>query len=149
MSMMGGWRLQLLQRKRLVSNSTLQIWEKNMDFLNSRLATSLSKIPTWLRWQLFNWTNPIRSTRIIRRFTTETFFILGQVTPCLIPPENLNSYDLRRARPRSSGQNTVLSTDNFLGLVETLGYLTVPGDSVKCFFDYGYSKVRSCTATIK
>ena len=37
----------------------------------------------------------------------------------------------------------------FLGLVETLGYLTVRGDSVKCFFDYGYSKVRSCTATKK
>ena len=31
----------------------------------------------------------------------------------------------------------------FLGLVETLGYLTVRGDSMECFFDYGYSKDNS------
>ena len=111
--MIGGWRLPLLQRKRLVSNATLQIWEKNMDFLNSRLATSPSRIPTWLRWQPFNWTNPIKSTRIIRKFTTVTFLILGQVTPCLIPPENLNCFELRRTRPRSLGENTALSPDNF------------------------------------
>ena len=31
----------------------------------------------------------------------------------------------------------------FLGLVETLGYLTVRGDSMEYFFDYGYSKDNS------
>ena len=31
----------------------------------------------------------------------------------------------------------------FLGLVETLGYLTIRGDSMECFFDYDYSKENS------
>ena len=31
----------------------------------------------------------------------------------------------------------------FLGLVETLGYLNAHGDSVKCFLDYGYSEENS------
>ena len=30
-----------------------------------------------------------------------------------------------------------------LGLVETLGYLTIHGDGMECFFDYGYSKENS------
>ena len=31
----------------------------------------------------------------------------------------------------------------FLGLFQTLGYLTVRGDSGECFLDYGYSKDKS------
>ena len=31
----------------------------------------------------------------------------------------------------------------FLGLVETLGYLTIRGERMECFFDYGYSKENS------
>ena len=31
----------------------------------------------------------------------------------------------------------------FLGLVETLGYLIVRGDDRECYFDYGYNKGNS------
>lgn len=34
-------------------------------------------------------------------------------------------------------------TGEFLGLIETLGYLTVGGDSGECFLDYGYAKENS------
>ena len=36
-----------------------------------------------------------------------------------------------------------VASGQFLGLVETLGYLTVRGDKHECFFDYSYSKENS------
>ena len=71
------------------------------------------------------------------------FFITGQVTPILNPPEDLQNYipkdnEAKIVRPK---YNDV--SGQFLGLVETLGYLTVCGDKRDCFFDYGYSKENS------
>ena len=66
-------------------------------------------------------------------------FILGQVTPCLNPPENdVKKNEAKIFRPK---YDTV--SGQFWGLVETLGYLTAHGDSVKCLLDYGYSKENS------
>lgn len=61
-------------------------------------------------------------------------FILGQVTPFFNPPKSLKSDEVK-------SNDTVYT--KFLDLVETLGYLTVHGDSMECFFDYGYSKNNS------
>ena len=70
----------------------------------------------------------------------EDYYLLGQVNQCLNPPEDLKNYEchLNEAEFYRPKYDTV--TDEFLGLYETLGYLTVRGDNQECFFDYGYSK---------
>ena len=59
------------------------------------------------------------------------------------PPEDLKNYI-----PKENGAKIVrpkydVASGQFLGLVETLGYLTVRGDERECFFDYGFSKENS------
>ena len=71
------------------------------------------------------------------------FFILGQVTPRLNPPEDLKNYELKKNEAVIFRPKYDTVSGEFLGLVETLGYLTVRGDSMECFFDYGYSKDNS------
>ena len=70
-------------------------------------------------------------------------FIIGQVTPLLNQPENLQEYTPQESKVKilRSKYNTV--TGQFLGLQNCLGYLTVRGDFHKQFFDYGYSKGNS------
>ena len=70
-------------------------------------------------------------------------FILGQVTPFLNPPENLNNYDVNENEAKIFRPKCDTVSRQFWGLVETLGYLAVYGDSVECFLDYGYSKENS------
>lgn len=67
-------------------------------------------------------------------------YILGQVVPMLNPPEDLENYvpkpkEAKLIRPKYDSISGEL-----LGLVQTLGYLTVRGEDQECFFDYGYSK---------
>ena len=69
-------------------------------------------------------------------------FILGQVTPMLNPPEDLKNVPKENEAKIVRPEYDVVS-GQFMGLVETLGYLTVRGDERECFFDYGYSKGNS------
>ena len=60
-------------------------------------------------------------------------FILGRVTPTLNPPEDLKDYvpkdnEVKIVRPKYD-----VVSGQFLGLVETLGYLIVRGASVNVF----------------
>lgn len=65
-----------------------------------------------------------------------------QVTECLNPPENIENYvckewEVKMHRPRYdpvSGQ--------FLGLYESVGYITVTVEPEEQFCDYGFSKEK-------
>ena len=59
------------------------------------------------------------------------------------PPEDLKSYISKENGAKIVRPKYDVASGQFLGLVETLGYLTVPGDERECFFDYGYSKENS------
>ena len=70
-------------------------------------------------------------------------FILGQVTPMPNPPEDLKNYLPKENEAKIVRRKCSIVSVQFLGLVETLGYLTVRGDERECFFDYGYKKDNS------
>ena len=70
-------------------------------------------------------------------------YILGQVVPMLNPPEDLQNYVLKNNDAKIIRPKYDPISGEFLGLVETLAYLTVPGDHQECFFDYDYNKGNS------
>ena len=70
-------------------------------------------------------------------------FIVGQVTLMLNPPEDLKNYIPKENEAKIVRPKYDVVSGQFLGLVETLGYLTVRGDERGCFFDYGYSNENS------
>ena len=69
-------------------------------------------------------------------------FILGQVIPLAELPADLKSNEVKLLRPKYN-----VSDGKFLGLIETIGYITVRGDPGETFFDSGYDKkiVNFCT----
>ena len=67
-------------------------------------------------------------------------FILGQVTPMLNPSKDLKNYVPKENEAKIVRPKYDVVSGQFLGLAETLRYLTVRGDERECFFDYGYSK---------
>ena len=68
------------------------------------------------------------------------YYLLGQVNQCLKPPEDLKYYECQPNKIKIYRPKYDVVIVEFLGLYETLGYLTVRGDNQECFFDYGYSK---------
>ena len=71
------------------------------------------------------------------------FYILGQVIPSLNPPEDLKNHKFKLDEATIFRLKYDTVSGESLGLVETLAYLTIHGDSMECFFDYGYSKENS------
>ena len=71
------------------------------------------------------------------------YFVLGQFNQCLNPPEDLKTYVCQPSETKIYKPKYDTATGEFLGLCETLAYLTVRGDNFECFFDYGYSKENS------
>ena len=70
-------------------------------------------------------------------------FVVGQATPMLNPPEDLENYvpeedEVKILRPKYD-----VLFGQFLGLVETLAYLTVRGNKRVCFFGQGYDMDNS------
>ena len=70
-------------------------------------------------------------------------YIIDQVTPMLNPPEDLKNYIPKKNEAKIVRPKYDVISGQFLGLVETLVYLTVRGNERECFFDYGYSKENS------
>ena len=70
-------------------------------------------------------------------------FILGQVTPLLNQPENLDEYTSQENEAKIIRAKYDTVTGQFLGLENCLAYSTVRGDFQEQFFDYGYSKENS------
>ena len=69
--------------------------------------------------------------------------IVGQVVPMLNPPEDLENYVPKNNEAKIIRPKYDPVSGQFLGLVQTLDYLTVRGDDQECFFDYGFSKESS------
>lgn len=67
-------------------------------------------------------------------------YIIGQVLPMLNPPESLKNYELKSNEARIIRPKYDHVSGQFLGLVDTLGYLTVRGSEAEYFFDYGFNK---------
>ena len=59
------------------------------------------------------------------------------------PPEDLKNHEFKPNESKIFRSKYDIVYRTFLGLVETLGYLTIRGDSMEYFFDYGYSKDNS------
>ena len=70
-------------------------------------------------------------------------FIISQVTPMLNPPEDLKNYIPKENEAKIVRPKYDVASGQFLGLVETLGYLNVRGDEHERFFDFGFSKENS------
>ena len=71
------------------------------------------------------------------------YYILGQVTECLNPLENIENYvckvrEVNMHRPRYDPVS-----EQFFGLYESIGYITVRGDLEEQFCDYGFCKEKS------
>ena len=69
--------------------------------------------------------------------------MLGQVVPVLNPPEDLENYVPKSNEAKLIRPKYDPASGEFLGLVQTLAYLTIRGENQECFFDYGYSKENS------
>ena len=61
-------------------------------------------------------------------------FVVGQATPMLNPPEDLENYVPEEDKVKILRPKYDVLSGQFLGLVETLAYLTVRGDKRVCFF---------------
>ena len=70
-------------------------------------------------------------------------FVVGQVTPMLNPPEDLENYGPEEDEVKTLRPKYDVLSGQFLGLVETLAYLTVRGDKGVCFFGQGYDMGNS------
>ena len=70
-------------------------------------------------------------------------YLLEQVNQFLNPPEYLEKYEFPSNEAKFFRPKYDTLTGAFLGLYETLEYLTVRSDRGECFFDYCYSKENS------
>lgn len=68
------------------------------------------------------------------------FFIIGEIITGLKPPENLSNYEFKSNEAKIFRLNYDVDSGRFLGLTETLIYMTVRGYKPETFLDYGYSK---------
>ena len=69
--------------------------------------------------------------------------MIGQVTPMLNPPEDLENYVPEEDKVKILRPENDVVSGQFLELVETLAYLTVRGDERGSFFGYGHDKDNS------
>ena len=67
-------------------------------------------------------------------------FIIGQITPLLNQPENINEYSPKKNEVKILRVKYNPTTGKFLGLEYCLAYMTFRNDPLDQFFDYGYSK---------
>ena len=111
---------------------------KSLDFLNRRCE----RRQTCLRWQYFMLIKPIKATRIIRKFTIVIFTSWGKLPHVwtLPPPEDLKNHKFKPNEAKIFRPKYDTVSGEFLGRVEALGYLTIRGDSMECYFHYGCSK---------
>ena len=74
-------------------------------------------------------------------------FILGQVIPFAELPADLSSFKLKSNEVKLLRPEYNVSDGTFLGLIETIGYITVRGDPGGSFFNPGCDKktVNFCT----
>lgn len=71
------------------------------------------------------------------------FFVIGQIIPALNSPENLTEYEFKSNETKIFRPKYDVVSGQFLGLIETRGYLTDCEDKSEFFLDYGYSKINS------
>ena len=70
-------------------------------------------------------------------------YIIGQVVPLLNAPEDLQNYQLKTDEVKLIKPKYDPVSTQFLGLIQTLGYLTVCGDEQEYLFDYDFNKENS------
>ena len=70
-------------------------------------------------------------------------YIIGQVALLLNAPEDLQNHEHKSDELKIIKPKYDPVSRQFLGLTESLGYITVHGDEEKHFFDYGYNKENS------
>ena len=127
------------EKEACFKRNTTDLWKKYVFFKQQACNFSIEK-SNMPEMTIFYLNQAYQSSKGNKKSDYSDLFILGQVTPCLNPPENLNSYDVKKNEAKTFRPKYDTVSGQFLGLVETLGYLTAHGDSIKCFLDYGYSK---------
>ena len=71
------------------------------------------------------------------------YYILGQVTECISPPEDISNYVCKEREVKVYSPRYDPATGQFRGLYESLGFLLVRGNQDEHFLDYGYYKENS------
>ena len=138
---MGEFRLRLLQRNLLFYAS--YFFMRVTAFLSNNLAIFQSK-KTNLSENSILYINQIyQSYNDKKKVFYSDYYLLEQVNQCLNPSEYLEKYEFQSNEAKLFRPKYDTLTGEFLGLYETLEYLTVRSDRGECFFDYGYSKENS------
>ena len=71
------------------------------------------------------------------------FFIIGQGSKGLNPPEDISTHDFSDREVKTFHLKYDSVSRRFQGLYETIGYIMVRGDADEHFLDYGYLKQNS------
>ena len=74
------------------------------------------------------------NNKYVKKIYYYDLFVLGQATPMFNPPEDLENYVPEEDEENILRPKYYVLSGQFLGLVETLAYLTVQGDKRVCFF---------------
>ena len=74
------------------------------------------------------------NNKYVKKIYYYDLFVLGQATPMFNPPEDLEDYVPEEDEENILRPKYYVLSGQFLGLVETLAYLTVQGDKRVCFF---------------
>lgn len=122
--------------------NTIDIW-KNYNYFNQQPCQFSVEKASLPEMNILYINQAYQSCKDNKKVFYADYFLVGQVNQCLNPPEDLKNYKCQPNEPKIYGPKYDTVTGEFVGLMETLSYLTVRGDSGECFFDYGYSKEKS------
>ena len=70
------------------------------------------------------------------------YFLIGQIIEASIPPENIDTYVCKEREVKLVRPKYDVSSGEFLGLHETVGFTVVRGDDDELFLNYGFNKEK-------
>ena len=70
-------------------------------------------------------------------------FVLGQIIEAINPPENIANYVCKDCEVNYCRPHYDVSTGQFLGLYETIGFLVIRGDDDEHFLNHGFCEENS------
>ena len=133
-------KLPLLLKKLLTLRETAQIYGKKNGFFRCQACDFSLEKANLPEITIFYVNQAQHSYKDNKKIYYNDVYIIDQVVPLLNLPEDLKNYQLKSDKVKLIKPKYDPVSGQFLGLIETLGYLTVCSDEQEHFFDYGYNK---------